>query len=164
MFRLFRTQQTLARQLPARVNQLNLQPRIEHRLIEAKINASIAERFCALQLIEDARNADRDHDYPTLHKILDKLSALPKYRAAALVEKGKLNLLEFDLSEAKTNFNGALFAGSVDINTRRYYLYTTFAMNGVPTFLNNAKITPLSSFSDIEDAQIPEEIFRPRPY
>lgn len=161
MFRLFRAPHVLARQLP---RPYNLHPSVHHQFIEPNLNTSIAERFRALQLIEEARDADRDHDYPTLHKILDKLSAMPKYRAAALAEKGKLNLLEFDLSEAKTNFNSALSAGSVNLETRRYYLYTAFAINGVPTFLNNAKITPLSSFSDIYDAQIPEEIFRPRPY
>jgi hypothetical protein len=162
MFRLFRTSPILANTFPAKkIYRYALQPRIHHKLPEP--NASDAEARYALQLIEQARIVGGDQDFKTLHEILDKLAELPKYRAAALVEKGKLNLLEFDLSEAKTNFNSAIISNSRDKDAKRYYLYTAFAINGVPKFLNNIKITPLSSFSTVEDPCPEEESFHPRP-
>lgn len=142
MFRLFRAPQRLTRLPIKNINGYPLQSAWQH-------SRSTDQTQFANALIDKAKSAYLEDNFAEIHHSLDQLAEMTEYRAAALIEKGKINLLQGDLLAAKLNFNKAISAKPESTEARRLYLQTSFAIGGTPKFLANSKITPLSSFSQL---------------
>lgn len=140
MFRFFRAPQRLLRLPIKNTHGYPLQIAWQH-------SRSTDQTQFANALIEKAKNDYLDDNLAEIHHSLDQLAEMSEYRAAALIEKGKISLLQGDLLTAKLNFNKAVTAKPESTEARRLYLQTSFAIGGSPEFLANSKITPLSSFS-----------------
>lgn len=156
MFRFFRATQ-LSRLLPSRTVFVN--PAIRSRDFTTPVEATerkqliqepiITDEQRAIDLIKEAREQQLSREHDKLEKHLIKLTKVKKYRAAALLEMGKLNLINGDLLTAKEHFDQAIDANPDFKEARRLYLQTTFAIDGVPKFLASSKIELLSSFAEL---------------
>lgn len=156
MFRFFRATE-LSRLLPTRTVFINPAMRSRHFTTPGEVTGKkqltqepiVTDEQRAIDLIIEAREQHLTREHDKLKEYLIKLTKVNKYRAAALLEIGKLNLINGDLLTAKEHFDQAIDANPDFKEAKRLYLQTTFAIHGVPKFLANSNIELLSSFREL---------------
>lgn len=142
MFRLFRAPQLITR-LPFK-SLIGRQP--PH--VWQHTSPPIDNDLLAKSLIEEAKRAYRDNNLNATLASLDKLTNLSDYSAFAFLEKGKTYLLQGDLIAARQSLGRAISINPDITEAKRLYLQISYAIGGVPKFLEKSIISPLSSFSE----------------